>query len=128
MFNPLSAPEVIQAVGGTLRDAAGGSVDDDYRRGQLLSAYSICRHLAAEEEARPAVRGWFDGAIAPVLAARGIEAPRGAGPAELGAFLGDLLAELRAAEDADSRRAAAELRRVLRGLCDREIEALAAAE
>jgi hypothetical protein len=128
VFNPLSAPEVIQAVGGTLKGAAGGSVDDDYRRGQLLSAYSICRHLAAEEEARPAVRGWFDAAVAPVLAARGIEAPRGSGPAELGAFLGDLLAELRAAEDADSRRAAAELRRVLRGLCDREIEALAAAE
>jgi hypothetical protein len=121
----MSAPEVILSVGGVLKAAAGRGADDDYRRGQMLSAYSICRHLAAEEAARPRLRSWFEAELEPILARRG---EAGAEGADLGTRLCVLMAELRASGDSDSEREAAVLRAALRGLCDREIEALAAAE
>jgi hypothetical protein len=128
VFNPMSASEVIQAVGGVLKSAAGQDGEDAYRRGQLLSAYSVCRHLAAEESARPELRSWFEDELEPILAARGEEWPRGAEPTEVGERLSTLMAALRAAGDAESRQTATALRGVLRDLSDREIDALAAAE
>lgn len=129
MFNPLSAPDVVRAVGGVLKAAAGGGPDDGYRRGQLLSAYSMTRHLAAEEEAAPALRTWFAAELEPILAGRGGAAwARDATVAELGERLCSLMEELRAAGDEESRRAAAALRAALRGLCEREIAALAEVE
>jgi hypothetical protein len=129
VFNPLSTPEVIQAVGGTLKAAAAGeATGDDYRRGQLLSAYSICRNLAAEEAEREALRRWFVAELRPLAAERGVEVPDAAGPADLGAICGDLLAELRVADDSGSATLATRLRSLLRELCDREIAALAEAE
>lgn len=127
VFNPLSAPEVTRAVGGVLRDAAAGGPDDDFRRGQLLSAYSICRHLAAEQEAEPALRSRFDAELGAIAAAAGEAPPAALGAAELGEWLCELMARLRAADDAASRRTLVALRGALGGLCDRELAALAKA-
>lgn len=129
MFNPLSTPEVIAAVGGTLKATAAAPAADDYQRGQLLSAYSICRHLAAEETARAELRRWFVAELRPLAAMRGLEVRDAAEPAELGAIAADLLAELRAAApDPAADALAARLRSLLHELCDREIAALAEAE
>lgn len=126
----MSSPEVIRAVGEVLKAAAAQGADDDYRRAQVLSAYSITRHLAAEEAGRAALSAWFRAELETILGDR--DGGRGSWAAEgdaaaLGERLSRLLAELRAAEDEDSRRTAAALRRALRQLCDREVETLAAA-
>ncbi|MEZ5076815.1 MAG: hypothetical protein R2725_05170 [Solirubrobacterales bacterium] len=128
MFNPLSAPDVTRAVGAVLKAAAEGGPDDEYRRGQLLSAYSMTRHLAAEEEAQPRLRSWFGAELEAILGPSEAAAwVREAEPAELGERLCELLAELRAAADPGSLRTAAALRALLRELCDREVAALAEA-
>lgn len=127
MLNPMSTAEVVRAVGAVLEASAAGGSDDEYRRGQVLSAFSVCRHLAAEEEGRRGLAEWLEAASAEVLAARG-EAPLSAAQSEeAGARLASLMEELRAADDEDSRRALAALRVVLRELCDREIAILVAA-
>lgn len=49
MFNPLAPDEVLTAVGVAARDAArGDGLTSEYSRGQLMSAYSITRHLTVE--------------------------------------------------------------------------------
>lgn len=123
----MSTAEVVRAVGGVLEAAAAGGADDDYQRGQALSALSVCKHLAAEETARRELGVWLEGASAPILAGRGEEALDAARGEPAGERLATLMAELRAAGDEDSRRALRELRRVLHELCDREIAALATA-
>jgi hypothetical protein len=127
MLNPMSTAEVVRAVGAVLEASAAGGSDDEYRRGQTLSAFSVCRHLAAEEAGRRELAEWLEAASAPILAGRG-EAPLSAAqPEEAGARLAALMEELRAAEDEASREALRELRGVLHELCDREIAILAAA-
>jgi hypothetical protein len=124
----MSSPEVIRAVGEVLKAAASAAADDDYRRAQVLSAYSITRHLAAEEAGRAPLSAWFGAELETRLGARGGGAwAAETDPAALGERLALLLAELRGADDEDSRRAAAALRAALRELCDREVETLAAA-
>jgi hypothetical protein len=60
MFNPMTPSELILAIGRVLRAAADeDGPGDDYRRGQLLSAYSIARHLSAEEAARDELVEWL---------------------------------------------------------------------
>src|SRR3954466_10299328 len=122
MLNPMSTAEVVRAVGAVLEaSAAGGGSEDDYRRGQPLSAFSVCRHLAAEEAGRRELAEWLEEASAPILAGRG-EAPLAAAQREeAGARLASLLEELRAGDDEASREALRELRGVLQELCDREI-------
>lgn len=128
MLNPMSTAEVVRAVGAVLEASAAGGAGDEYRRGQVLSAFSVCRHLAAEEAGRRELAEWLEEASAPILAARG-EAPLAAAQSdEAGARLASLMDGLRAAEDEDSRRALADLRTVLHELCDREIAILAAAD
>ncbi|MBS1893885.1 MAG: hypothetical protein JST59_21520 [Actinobacteria bacterium] len=123
----MSTAEVVRAVGAVLEASAAGGADDEYSRGQVLSAFSVCRHLAAEEEGRRGLAEWLEAASAEVLAERG-EAPLSAAQSEeAGARLASLMEELRAADDEDSRRALAALRGVLRELCDREIAILVAA-
>jgi hypothetical protein len=124
VFNPISTPEVILAIGGVLKAAADEEAGDEYRRGQVLSAYSISRHLAAEETARPELRAWFADELKRILG-EGHGGGWAADPAELGERLCLLLDDLRGAEDAESRRSAAALRAALRQLCDREVAALA---
>jgi hypothetical protein len=123
----MSTAEVVRAVGGVLEAAAEGGADDAYRRSQILSALSVCKLLAAEEAGRAEVGGWLEDAVAPAFAARGMEAPTGARADEAGARISTLMAELRAVDDEESRRALRDLRRVLHELCDREIAALATA-
>jgi hypothetical protein len=123
----MSTAEVVRAVGGVLEAAAEGGADDAYRRSQILSALSVCKLLAAEEAGRAEVGGWLEDAVAPTFAAHGMEAPTGARADQAGERLSTLMAELRAVDDEESRRALRDLRRVLHELCDREIAALATA-
>lgn len=127
MFNPMSTAEVVRAVGGVLEASASEAADDGYRRGQVLSAFSVCRHLAAEDEGRRDLAEWLAAASAPIFAGRGEEPLSAAQPKEAGARLATSMAELRDAEDEGSRAALRDLRHVLRELCDREIAILAAA-
>lgn len=144
MFNPLSRAEMIVAVGRVLKSAAGGGPPDEYRRSQLLSAYSIARHLAAEERAAAGLMRWFrdeldsllqeaasdwrgDPATRDVVARVAERVRSEAGIDELGAELTDLMLALRAAGDQSSRALGQSLRALLRELCDREVEALAEA-
>jgi hypothetical protein len=125
----MSSPEVIRAVGEVLKAAAAQGAEDDYRRAQVLSAYSITRHLAAEESGRASLSAWFRAELETILGDRdgGSSLAAETDPAALGERLSRLLAELRAAGDEDSLRTAAALRAALRQLCDREVETLAAA-
>lgn len=123
----MSTAEVVRAVGGALEGVAEGGAEDAYRRGQVLSALSVCRLLAAEEEARAELHAWLEEATAPILAARGQEALFVSTADAAGERLATLMDELRASGDEDARQALRELRRVLHELCDREIAALATA-
>jgi hypothetical protein len=128
MLNPMSTAEVVRAVGAVLEASAAGGSDDGYSRGQVLSAFSVCRHLAAEEAGRRELAEWLEGAAAPILASRG-EAPLSAAdPEEAGERLAALMEDLRAADDEASREALTALRTVLHELCAREIAILAAAD
>lgn len=127
MLNPMSTAEVVRAVGAVLEAGAGGGTDDEYGRGQVLSAFSVCRHLAAEEEGRRRLAEWLEAASAEIFAARGEPLLAAAQSEEAGARLASLMEELRAADDEESRQVLVELRGVLRELCDREIAILAAA-
>jgi hypothetical protein len=130
MFNPMSPSELILAIGRVLRSAADGQgPTDDYRRGQLLSAYSIARHLSAEEAGRDELLQWFRGDVIAALeeqpeARAKIESARGG--TEIGEVLVDLLDSL-----GDSEADQALHRRLLSlfaDMADREVAALAAAE
>jgi hypothetical protein len=120
----MSTAEVVRAVGGALEGVAEGGAEDAYRRGQVLSALSVCRLLAAEEEARAELHAWLVEATAPILAACGEEALVVTRADAAGEQLATLMDELRAVGDEDALR---ELRRVLHELCDREIAALGTA-
>lgn len=130
MFNPMSASELILALGRVLRSAADGTgPTDDYRRGQLLSAYSIARHLSAEEAARAELVEWFRLQAAsavdsdPEDRARILAARDGS---EIGEALVGLLGRLGDAEaDQAVRR---RLHLLFAEMADREVAALADAE
>lgn len=133
MFNPLRTDQLIAGMGKTMRAAAAGAgEEDEYARGQLLSAYSISRLLAAEVRSGPELLAWLkreslaclergEGPAAARAAAR-IEAAAGA--AAVGEALVDLFAELR--RDGGDPRLRAELHAVLRELAARELALLAA--
>jgi hypothetical protein len=123
----MSTAEVVRAVGAVLEASAAGGSDDGYRRGQVLSAFSVCRHLAAEDGGRRELTEWLEATSAPILARLGEVALAAVRPEEAGERLASLMADLRAADDEGSRGALRELRRVLHELCDREIAILAAA-
>lgn len=133
MFNPMEPPELIQGLGQVLREAAR-ETGDDYRRSQLLSAYSLSRHLAAEQVAAPGILVWLREGLDRELAEATGPAAAGAraalaGPvakAEVGTVLAQLFAALGdGAEDAALRR---RLHSLLADLTDREVAVLAAAE
>jgi hypothetical protein len=128
MFNSLSTAEVVLAVGRVLSDAAREEgVRDDYQRGQLLSAYSIARHLAAETTAAPELFTWFRDAVAAELDDERAAAVRAASdPTRLGELVADSLAELRATPGTEALTTRDRVRSVLRELADREVAALVA--
>ena len=134
MFNPMEPHELILGVGRVLRAAADGGQDDEYRRSQLLSAYSVARHLAAEEAAATELLAWLSAALDEALA--GDERPlvrtaRDAVAAAtdgrmVGVALTPLLAGLGTGrEDAALR---GRVHRVLAEMADREVAALAGAQ
>jgi hypothetical protein len=139
VFNPLSAPEITIAVGRVLKQAASaGDPRDEYQRSQLLSAYSITRHLAAEQADGDALTDWFrERLVAELRAAAADPAPladldaraaaigscRDGG--EIGAPVRELLVALRQA-GTDAEPLLSATRHLLREACDREVAALAA--
>jgi hypothetical protein len=140
VFNPLSAPEITLAVGRVLKEAAStDDPQDEYQRSKLLSAYSITRHLAAEQAGGDEVVAWFRERLlgelkraaasgAPPLAdlearAERIGSCRDGG--ELGTQVWDLLVALRQSET-DAEPLLTEAHRLLREACDREVATLAA--
>jgi hypothetical protein len=139
VFNPLSASEITLGVGQVLKQAASAEdPQDDYQRSQLLSAYSITRHLAAEQAAGDALLVWFrerlsaelreaSAANPPPLAdlearAELIGACRDS--TELGRQVSELLLALRQPGN-EAPPLIEAVHRLLRDLCDREVAALA---
>jgi hypothetical protein len=126
--------ELILGVGRVLRAAADGGQGDEYRRSQLLSAYSVARHLAAEEAAssalllwlRTALAGALDGDDRPVVAAARDEVAVAASGAQVGDALTPLLASL--GPDGADAALREGVHRVLAEMADREVAALAAAD
>ena len=140
MFNPLPAPEITIAIGRVLKQAASTEDPrDEYQRSQLLSAYSVARHLAAEQAGGDALLDWVRERIAAELRdAAGDGAPplpdleaRAAAVAEaeegkdLGPLIRDLLVALRRSGDG-APPLLHSVRRLLREGCDREVAMLAA--
>ncbi len=127
MFNSLRTDQLIAGIGATARTAAGATgPPDDYARGQLLSAYSVSRLLAAEVSGEAALLTWLRAELFDALddnpAATKIEAAPDA--VAIGGILVDLLAELReSGEDPELR---ARIHAILREMAGRELAALAA--
>ncbi len=127
MFNSLRTDQLIAGIGATARTAAGATgPPDDYARGQLLSAYSVSRLLAAEVSGEAALLAWLRGELLDALgdnpAAAKIEAAPDA--VAIGGVLVDLLAELReSGEDPELR---TRIHAILREMAGRELAALAA--
>lgn len=138
MFNPLTAAEVVTAIGRAARHAARD--DDpggDFERDQLLSAYSATRHLAGEMAGYAEAFERFCDAVAQRLSA---EAGTGAAqpleqavaalrdertPMAVGAALADLLAGLRDSSDPAAAELRADVHGLLRELAEREVSILA---
>jgi hypothetical protein len=132
MFNPLTPTQLVVAIGQTGRDAARHEEPaNEFSRGQLLSAYSISRHLAVELNSFGPELRVFAGAVAAGIRARSkdqeiadrLEATTD--PREIGDAVCELLDALRADPAAAEHRA--EVRALLGDLADREVELLAAA-
>jgi hypothetical protein len=127
VFNSLRTDQLIAGIGATARTAAGATgAPDDYARGQLLSAYSVSRLLAAEVSGEAALLAWLRLELLDALgdrpAATKIEdAPDALG---IGGILVDLLAELReSGEDPELR---TRIHAILREMAGRELAVLAA--
>lgn len=132
MFNALRTDELIAGMGTTMRAAAAAEGPaDEYARGQLLSAFSVSRLLAAEVRATPGLLAWLKGELDAALAASGSDhaisreqIAQAADGNEVGDALVDLLAELRReGRDPELRH---RLHAVLREMAARELAALAA--
>lgn len=134
MFNSLRTDQLIAGIGATARTAAGATgPPDDYARGQLLSAYSVSRLLAAEVSGEAALLAWLRGELLDALAtapddsaataaATQIEAATDGN--EIGGALVDLLADLRARDEEPELRT--RIHAILREMAERELAALAA--
>ena len=138
MFNSLRTDQLIAGIGATARSAAGATgPPDDYARGQLLSAYSVSRLLAAEVSGEAALLAWLRGELLDALAtapddpaataaATQIEAATDGN--EIGGALVDLLADLRTrstnSPGGDELRT--RIHAILREMAGRELVALAA--
>jgi hypothetical protein len=126
VFNPMEPHELMLAVGRVLRAAARpDAAGHEFQRSQMLSAHSVCRHLAAEQAGAADLLAWVQGELDPELAGHPEARARVAaarGGAEIGGALQDVLDGL--ARDDPLR---ARLHRILAELADREVAILAAA-
>lgn len=139
MFNPLTPSDMMLAVGRVLKETAGaGGPADEWRRGQLLSAYSVSRHLAAEVDAANELRSWFrasaaeiirdgglDGSLAGAVEAEGTRIAASDSNSEIGESMCAVMRELREAGTPEAEAVAGNLRGLMREMCDREVLALA---
>jgi uncharacterized protein YPO0396 len=134
VFNSLRTDQLIAGIGATARTAAGATgAPDDYARGQLLSAYSVSRLLAAEVSGEAALlarlRGELLDALAtapddPAAAAAATRIEAATDGNEIGGALVDLLADLRARDEVPELRT--KIHAILREMAGRELAALAA--
>ena len=136
MFNPLTPSEMVTAIGSAARAAARtDEALDEFDRGQLMSAYSACRHLAIEIATFSSELSARCSAIADAVdRASGAESLhdlaarlREAGEAGDARAAGDAIAELLAACRARESRSAlrGRIQAELRALCDTEVALLA---
>jgi hypothetical protein len=134
VFNSLRTDQLIAGIGATARTAAGATgAPDDYARGQLLSAYSVSRLLAAEVSGEAALLAWLRSELLDALATAPDD-PAAAAAAtriedatdgnEIGGALVDLLADLRARDEEPELRT--RIHAILREMAERELAALAA--
>jgi hypothetical protein len=148
VFNSLRTDQLIAGIGATARTAAGATgPPDDYARGQLLSAYSVSRLLAAEVSGEAALLAWLRGELLdalaeapddPVAAAAASRIEAATDGNEIGGALVDLLADLRtrvrtspdylreSANAAEGEGLRARIHAILREMAGRELAALAA--
>ena len=139
MFNPLSPSEMITAIGRAAREAArGGAPLSDFERTQLKSAYSATRHLAIEIAAFPRERERFRTDLSSyALTAAGtlededcdratLAASAVSDEAHLAQTGCELLETCRRRDGEPWVTLAAQIRALLRDLCDREVQLLAA--
>jgi hypothetical protein len=135
MFSPVEPAAVMVAVGRAARAAAAvESSLDDFQRGQLLSAYSATRHLAAEAAGYPAAFDEFRAAlVTDFQSAAGGDAgiaaacdgiARSSSPGEAGSILADLLSSLRVRSDDQAAAARTAVRQRLRALAATEVQLL----
>lgn len=142
MFNPLTPAQMVTAIGRAAREAARSEERlDEFDRGQLKSAYSAARHLAIEIESFGAeLRRQCDViATAAEEAAEGMSGDteiealrrltervrRADSAATAGAAIADLLELCRQRHQKRWVALRGDVRRALRGLCDREVALLA---
>lgn len=145
MFNPLTTDQLIATLGATMQQAGRGDGSlSAFEREQMLSAYSLSRHLRGELRAAGAFARFAAGAGAVLTGAAGER--EAAGDAQwaaklraaatatasgeiprAGEALADLLRELRGCDAAWTPPLAAELRRCLRTLVVDEVAILAEA-
>jgi thioredoxin-like negative regulator of GroEL len=134
MFNALRTEQLIAGIGAAGRAAASASgPPDEYARGQLLSAYSVSRLLAAEVSAEASMLAWLRGELTGALASYPDDPDAAAAlpaiedatdSAAIGDALVTLLAKLRARDDDSELRR--QLHSILREMTHRELLALAA--
>jgi hypothetical protein len=139
MITPLTPAEMIAAIGEAARAAGrAGEPLSEFQRSQLMSAYSATRHLAVELDAFPAEVEDFCDALAgelearmdaglPELAAIAAKLRGNADPRRAGEVVSALLNLLRAHPSPAAAALRAHVHAVLRRLCDREVDLLAAA-
>ena len=127
MFNALRTEQLITGIGAAGRAAASASgPPDEYARGQLLSAYSVSRLLAAEVSGEAALLAWLRSELLDALGDRPASTKIEAAPdaIAIGGILVDLLAELReSGEDPELR---TRIHAILREMAGRELAVLAA--
>ncbi|HEV7527550.1 MAG TPA: hypothetical protein VGO29_01495 [Solirubrobacteraceae bacterium] len=137
MFNPVQPHELMLGVGRVLRRAARTSDSqelDAYQRGQLLSAYSVVRHLAAEQVAAAALMEGMRRRLQACSERSSVPAARPAlaaamaarEPGALGAQLTGLLRRLGSLPEEAQLRCC--IHRALAEMTDEEVHALADAE
>jgi hypothetical protein len=139
MFSPLTTAEVVTAVGRAARDAARSDEPaSEFSRGQLMSAFSVSRHLGVEIATfGPELRS-FAHTVADALRASAGEVARGdaleatagevakaADAHRIGNLVAAALDDLRGDASAAATDLRARLHAELRGLADREVELLA---
>jgi hypothetical protein len=139
MFSPLTPAEVVTAVGRAARDAARSDEPaSEFSRGQLMSAFSVSRHLGVEIATfGPELRSFADGvadalragsgalACGDALQAAAGELAQAADAHRIGNLVAGALDDLRGDASPAATELRARLHAALRALADREVELLA---